>query len=241
MATNMTDDILYLVMPAYNEEENIENVVREWYGIVEGINAESRLLVADSGSNDRTHEILTKLQVEFPQLEILEDSMKQHGPKLIALYNYAIGKGADYVFQTDSDGQTKSEEFDLFWRHRHDYVAIIGDRTKRGDGFIRKLVEDVLCLILRLYFGVRIPDANAPFRLFKVDVLKKYMSYFEEDYNLPNAMLVVFLKYYNENISFERITFENRKAGKNSINIPRICRIGFKALKDFGRFRKAMR
>ena len=67
-------DSLYIVMPAYNEEANIESVVRQWYPILEGKGEDSRLVIADSGSKDRTHEVLTNLQKEFPQLEILPDT-----------------------------------------------------------------------------------------------------------------------------------------------------------------------
>lgn len=108
-------DKLYIVMPAYNEEENIESVVREWYSVL--IGDDSRLIVADSGSTDGTHDILVKLQKELPKLEIISDTLKQHGPKLIALYEYAIKSGADWVFQTDSDGQTSSTELKLFGRY----------------------------------------------------------------------------------------------------------------------------
>lgn len=106
-------DSLFIVMPAYNEEANIEGVVRQWYSILEGKNEKSRLVIADSGSSDATHEILVGLQKEFTKLEILSECDKQHGPKVIALYDYAIQKEADYIFQTDSDGQTNPDEFEI--------------------------------------------------------------------------------------------------------------------------------
>ena len=105
-------DSLYVVMPAYNEEDNIEGVVRAWYPVLKGKSENSRLVIADNGSTDATHDILLRLKKEFPQLDILEKSGKQHGPKLIALYKYAITNGADYIFQTDSDGQTDPNELD---------------------------------------------------------------------------------------------------------------------------------
>jgi len=54
-------DSLYIVMPAYNEEKCIEKVVKQWYPLLEGKGDNSRLVVADSGSTDRTHEILRKI------------------------------------------------------------------------------------------------------------------------------------------------------------------------------------
>ncbi len=234
-------DSLYIVMPAYNEEANIEDVVKQWYPILEGKADNSKLIIADSGSSDRTHEILEDLKVNgYPKLEILSDTNRYHGPKLIAMYDYAIKNGIDYVFQTDSDGQTNPDEFAAFWEERNNHGAVIGYRSVRGDGQSRAFVEKVVCFLLRLYFGVKVPDANAPFRLMKTDVLKKYLYKLPSDYNIPNIMITTYLKYFNEDILFRDITFKPRQGGVNSINIKRIIQIGWKALGDFHRLKKEM-
>lgn len=233
-------DTLYIVMPAYNEEKNIELVVKQWYPVLEGKNGTSRLVVADSGSTDGTHQILLSLQKDFPQIEILGDTLKQHGPKLIALYNFAISQNADYVFQTDSDGQTNPHEFERFWSLRNDFDAIIGNRSVRGDGRSRAIVEKTVCLLLKLFFGVKIPDANAPFRLMKCSVLERYMSRFKVDYPLPNIMITTFMSYYNERLAFREISFKPRMAGDNSIDIVKIIKIGLRSLRDFYDYKKEM-
>lgn len=234
-------DSLYIVMPAYNEEANIEDVVKQWYPILEGKADNSKLIIADSGSSDRTHEILEELKANgYPKLEILSDTNRYHGPKLIAMYDYAIKNGIDYVFQTDSDGQTNPDEFAAFWEERNNHAAVIGYRSVRGDGQSRAFVEKVVCFLLRLYFGVKVPDANAPFRLMKTDVLKKYLYKLPSDYNIPNIMITTYLKYFNEDILFRDITFKPRQGGVNSINIKRIIQIGWKALGDFHRLKKEM-
>ena len=234
-------DSLYIVMPAYNEEANIEVTVRSWYRLLDGKSDASRMVIADSGSSDHTHEILCKLQTEFPKLEILEDSDRQHGPKVIALYDYAIKNNADYIFQTDSDGQTNPAEFELFWSQRKEYNGIFGNRTKRGDGQSRALVEKVVCILLRLYFGVKVPDANAPFRLMKTEIVRKYLYKMDPSYNLPNIMMTTYYSFYNESCIFIPITFKPRQGGVNSINIPKIVGIGWKALGDFRKLKKGMK
>lgn len=234
-------DILYLVMPAYNEQANIENVVREWYPVLEGKDEASRLVVADFGSTDRTHEILERLSgTDFPQLIVLENDNRLHGPKLIALYDYAIRNGADYIFQTDSDGQTSSAEFDDFWQDRDQFDAIIGNRTVREDGKSRAFVERVVCRLLKHYFGVKVPDANAPFRLMKTSVAAKYLDRLPRDYFLPNIMMTAFFSYYKEKLVFRKISFKPRAGGENAINIPAIVKIGWKAMGEFRKFKKQM-
>lgn len=234
-------DKLYIVMPAYNEEVNIESVVNAWYPLLKGKASESRLVIADSGSTDGTHCKLVELQKKLPQLEILTETEKQHGPKLIALYRYAIKHKADYIFQTDSDGQTNPDEFSAFWKMRKEYEGIFGCRNARGDGKSRAFVERVVCILLRIYFGVKIPDANAPFRLMKTDTVKKYLHKLPIDYALPNIMLTTYYAYFCERILFRPISFKPRQGGKNSINIPKIIKIGWKSLKEFAQFKKEIR
>lgn len=228
-------------MPAYNEEANIEAVVDQWYPILEGKSEASRLVIADAGSSDRTHEILEDLKNTHQKLQILENTDRYHGPKLMALYQHTIDNNADYIFQTDSDGQTDPGEFEKFWEQREEYDGIFGYRPVRGDGKMRMFVEKVVCLLLKLYFKVDVPDANAPFRLMKADTLNRYMGRLPKDFNIPNIMFTTFFVRYNEKVKFEKISFKPRRAGNNNINIGKIFKIGIKALGDFSRFKKAMK
>lgn len=234
-------DILYVVLPAYNEEENIEIVVKNWYAILDGKAENSQIVIADSGSNDKTHEILIGLQKDFPKLVVLNKTGRYHGEKVIALYDYAIKSGADWIFQTDSDGQTNPDEFEAFWELRSEYDGIFGMRTIRGDGKSRAFVEKVVCLLLKLYFGVKVPDANAPFRLMKSEILKKYLYRLSPDYNIPNIMITTYFSYYREKATFKEISFKPRQGGVNSINITKIVKIGWKAIWDFKKLKKGMK
>lgn len=131
-------------MPAYNEAENIESVVKEWYTILENGNDNSRMVISDGGSKDDTLAILYSLRKKYPKLVVIPKPGTDHGTKVILLYKYAIENGADWIFQTDSDGQTVPSEFHEFWSLRYSYDVIMGNRIKRGDGFGRKEVENVL-------------------------------------------------------------------------------------------------
>ncbi len=117
----------------------------------------------------------------------------------------------------------------------------MGNRNVRGDGAFRAFVERVVCTLLKLYFGVNVPDANAPFRLMRSSLVNKYLNRLPYDYNLPNIMLTCYFAFFDEKIRFEEVSFKPRQAGENSINIPKIVRIGAKALGDFHQFRKDMK
>lgn len=235
-------DKLYIVIPAYNEEKNIESLIKDWYSIIETHNGdgESRLVVIDDGSKDGTYELLKKIAEDKPLLMPLTKQNEGHGPTLLHGYRYAIDKGADYIFQTDSDGQTNPAEFEAFWECRKDYDAIFGNRVVRGDGQIRAFVERVLSLLLRMYYGVKVPDANAPFRLMSAEYVSKHIQRMPEKYNLPNVMLTAFGAYYKDKIKFVEISFKPRQAGSNSINIKKIIGIGWQSLHDFREIKRGL-
>lgn len=228
-------DILYIVIPAYNEEENICQLIDDWYPVVEKHNGDgkSRMLVVNDGSKDHTFDILQSRAEKMPLLLPLTKPNGGHGSTVLYGYRYAIDNGADFIFQTDSDRQTDPAEFEQFWDLREEYDAIIGKRLNRQDGYSRKFVESTLLGILRIIFGVKLPDSNAPFRLMKRELLKKYIVKLPIDYNLPNVMLTTYFDYFNEKIKFIEITFKPRQGGVNSINIKKIVGIGWKALGDF--------
>lgn len=235
------EDTLYIVMPAYNEEVTIKSVISEWYPILDYGDKNSKMVISDGGSKDKTLEILYELQKKFPKLVVLPKPGTDHGTKVIYLYKYAIEKGADWIFQTDSDGQTLPEEFVEFWKLRKNYDIVLGNRKKRGDGIGRKIVENVLRVYLKFFFDVRVPDANAPFRLMKSEVVNKYIGLMCDDFNLPNAILAACFSKYKENVAYRVITFRPRQGGKNHMNFKRIFRIGAESLVNFAFLQKKMK
>jgi len=229
----MGNDILYIVMPAYNEQDNIDSVVAQWHPVIEKIGKDCRLVIVNDGSKDNTYNRLVDLQKQYPQLLAIDKPNSGHGATCLFAYRKAIAEGADYIFQTDSDGQTNPDEFWLFWENRKDYDFQIGDRATREDGKDRVLVTRVLRLVVKLIFGEYIKDANTPFRLMKVERLSPILEVVPEDFFLSNIIISTVAVKWKERCIWHPITFQPRQAGVNSINFKRIIKIGWKALGDF--------
>ena len=232
---------IYFVLPAYNEEANIEATIKQWYPVVEKCGSECRLVIANDGSKDATYEKMMRLQPQYPQLIPLDKPNQGHGPTVIYLYRYAIAQGADYIFQTDSDGQTCPQEFDAFYDAISDFDCVMGCRPVRGDGKNRKMVENVLRTYVWLFFHVWVPDANAPFRLMKASVIDKYLKIMPADFNLPNAVLAACFSKFRERVKYIDITFKPRQGGVNSINPKKILKIGWKAISDFWKISRTIK
>ncbi len=231
---------LYIVIPAYNEQDTIKNVIDDWYPIVDKIGGESKLVIINDGSKDRTAEILNQYSESHERLIGLTKENGGHGAAVLYGYQYALDAGAEYIFQTDSDGQTVSAEFWDFWKQRQSYDMVIGHRTKRKDGFSRILVTKVLKLVLLLLFHVNVPDANTPFRLMKAGTLAQYLPLIPPGYNLSNVIISVIYKKKKQAVKYIPITFRPRQGGVNSINMKKIIGIGRQAWKDFRTINKVI-
>lgn len=232
---------VYFVMPAYNEAANIGDTIKQWYPIVEKLSnsgVESQLVVANDGSKDNTYEIMRSMSKNYPLLIPLDKPNSGHGATLLFLYRYALKLGADYVFQTDSDGQTSPDDFWQMWDNREKYDFQIGFRKSRQDGGSRVFVTKTLRIVVWLMFHEWVTDANTPFRLMKSDKLQKIMEVIPEDYFLCNVAISAIAKKWNYKIGWYTITFKPRQGGVNSINLQRIVKIGWKALGDFWRINR---
>ena len=237
-------DTIYFVLPAYNEEANIEDVIKQWHPVCEKINAEgnkAQLVIANDGSKDNTFAIMQKLQAKYPYLVPIDKQNSGHGATVMYLYRYAMNNGADYIFQTDSDGQTLPEEFWQMWENRDKFDFQIGTRGGRQDGTSRVFVTKTLRLVVWLMFHVWVKDANTPFRLMKADKLKPILDIIPQDYNLTNVAVSAIAVRWHYNIGWYPITFRPRQGGVNSINLKRIFGIGVKALKDFRMINKSLK
>ena len=231
---------LYIIIPSYNESNNIENVINDWYPIAEQFGEDSRLVIFDGTSPDGTAEIVVEMQKTRPLLDLEIFPKIGHGATLQIAYNYALSKEADYVFQTDADGQTRPGEFEEFWEMRDQFDVQIGFRKVRGDGFARWVVTRTLRIILFLTFGLWIKDANTPFRLMSRAALQRSLHRIPDAHNLTNTLLTVSFKKQKERMRYLPITFRPRQGGENTISMKQIVKIGYQSIKDFFSLRGAL-
>jgi len=235
---------IYFVMPAYNEAENIENTIQQWYSVVKKLadeGEESRLAIANDGSKDNTFAIMQGLKEKYPLFEPLDKPNSGHGATVLYLYRHAIKNGADFIFQTDSDGQTNPDEFWQMWEKRKMFDFQIGYRKGREDGGSRIFVTKTLRLVVWMMFHVWVTDANTPFRLMATDKLQPIMDVIPSDYFLCNVAISAIAVKWHYKIGWYTITFKPRQGGVNSINMKRIFKIGWKALSDFMTINKKLK
>lgn len=228
-------------MPAYNEAANIEAVVEQWHRVVDKIGQGSKLVIFNDGSKDDTYSIMHELELRYPHFEAIDKPNSGHGSTCLQAYHHAINAGADWIFQTDSDGQTEPDEFFAFWDKRNNYDFIVGSRVGRQDGFSRKVVTKTLKAIVWIVFGERVIDCNTPFRLMKAEKLEPILNIVPKDFFLSNVIISMLIVKRNERSLWLPITFKPRQGGVNSINLKRIFKIGVQSIRDFRQINKSIK
>lgn len=167
----MKKDIsLSVVLPAYNESENIEKTVTHAVSYLKGTFRDYEVIVVNDGSIDGTPEIVERLATSNPRI-ILVNHPKNLG------YGSALRSGferasLDYIFLMDSDGQFDISDIDRFIPFLESYDVVVGYREKRADPFIRSLNARLYHLFIRLLFGLKLKDIDCAFKMFPRSVYR---------------------------------------------------------------------
>lgn len=155
---------LSVVLPAYNEEANIDRVVRQVIAYLEPTGIDFEVLPVNDGSRDRTAETLNALQREFPRVR------PQHHPQNRG-YGAALRTGFDAavkrsVFYMDGDGQFDIKDLDRLLPLASDDVIVTGFRIERRDPLLRRLNAKLFGgWLVRVMLGVYVKDLNCAFKL----------------------------------------------------------------------------
>ena len=163
--------MISLVVPAYNEEDGIEELHRRIQTASRAWGDDWELIVVDDGSHDRTLEILERLAAADPHLKVVSLSRNfGHQPAVTAGLNHARG---DMVCVMDADLQDPPEELLPFFekiREGHDVVYAI--RTKRKEGIVKRAAYHVYYRLLKRLATLDIPLDSGDFCVMRGEVVR---------------------------------------------------------------------
>ena len=162
-----------IVLPAFNEEANIEAVVRNCVAYIEQRIPDYELLVVNDGSHDRTGEILDRLTGEFPRLRPLHHPQNRgYGAALRTGFGAASKR---FIFYMDGDGQFDIRDLEhLLPLATDDDHIVTGFRIERRDPLMRRLNAKLFGnFLVRVMLGVRVRDLNCAFKLIPKKVFDR--------------------------------------------------------------------
>jgi len=162
---------LSVFFPAYNEEANVENMVRVAQKVLPEVADKWEIIPVNDGSKDKTGEIIDRLAKEDPNVRPVHHEKNQgYGGAVISGYN---ASRYDYVFFTDGDLQFDLREITLLIEKLDEGDLILGYRKNRRDPAMRKLNAFMWGSLVKFLFGFQVRDVDCAFKLMRRKVIDK--------------------------------------------------------------------
>ena len=241
------------VLPTYNEEENIENIIQQ---ILKEEKNQSKhtfsILVVDDNSTDETQTIVQRYISLNSKVHLVTGQKKGLGDAYKRGFNYALNDlQADLIFQMDSDGQHDTSLISHFVSYIEEGKdVVIGSRFIDGGttpdfSFSRLLMSKVGNLLVRYVGGItQVKDCTSGYRAIRASYLKELdFSYLSTRGYSFQSSLICDLAWRGADISEIPIEFSSRQGGDSKLalrdqiefllNIPRL---GFRNLEDFMKY-----
>lgn len=202
---------LLIVIPAYNEEENIENVVT----YIKDNYAQYDYVVVNDGSKDRTAEICRNKGYELLDLPT---NLGLAGAFQAGL-KYAYTKGYSYAIQFDADGQHRPEFIQaMLDRIKEGYDIVIGSRflNYRKSKSLRMIGSKILTVAIKMTTGIRVSDPTSGMRMFSRPMIEE----FAQNLNYgPEPDTVSYLLKNGAKVSEVQVKMEERQFGESYLNM----------------------
>lgn len=163
---------LSIFFPFYNEEANIERVIRAALEAAPQFAERYEIIAVNDGSRDRTGEIADRLASEFPGVVRAVHNNPNLG------YGGAVARGLhearlEWIFFTDGDGQFDIREMDKLINLLDHCDFAVGYRMKRADPLIRKTNAFCWGVLVRALFGLKVRDIDCAFKLLPRSLVEK--------------------------------------------------------------------
>ncbi len=217
------EDRKIVIIPTYNERENIENIIRKVFSLEGGYD----ILIIDDGSPDGTAAIVKRLQQEFPErLHMIERPGKLGlGTAYITGFKWSIDKGYDYTFEMDADFSHNPEDLPRLYQACKDGADLaIGSRYCDGISVInwpigRIIMSYYASVYVRTVLGMKVYDCTAGFKCYSNKVLRTIDL---DKVEMKGYGFQIEMKYTTYKLGFKitevPIIFVNRKAGTSKMS-----------------------
>jgi glycosyltransferase involved in cell wall biosynthesis len=217
------------VMPAYNEEANLESSVGRMARALETNARGFEIIVVDDGSQDGTAALLERLKAAYPTLRVIRHPVNRG-------YGAALRSGFDaarfaWIFLMDADNQFDPAEVELLLARAADADIVAGYRRLRRDPLLRRLNAWAFFTMVRLLFGRLVRDVNCAFKLMRRDLIVRMALHSEGA--LINTEMLVLARQLHARVVEVPVHHYPRTAGKQTGANPSVVLRAFRELLAF--------
>jgi len=156
---------LSVVIPVFNEEENIGPLCRELIPVLDSLGREYEVLIVDDGSTDGSVEKLLEQKAVFPGLKVIQmPSNRGQSASLAAGFRFAAGR---LIVTMDGDLQTDPEDIPSLLRYAEEFSLVIGRRYPRRDPAWKNVQAKIARKVRAVVLKDDIRDIGSPLRVFR--------------------------------------------------------------------------
>ena len=169
---------LVICLPTYNERANIEPIARRLGEVLEGLGADTQVLVIDDSSPDGTGEQADRLSGELPFLSVLHRTRKEGlGPAYVAGFRWALDQGAERILQMDADFSHDPADVARLLAATESAGLALGSRYVEGGGTEnwgkgRQAISRFGSFYARTILGVPVHDLTGGFKCWRHEALE---------------------------------------------------------------------
>jgi glycosyltransferase involved in cell wall biosynthesis len=226
-------DSLSIVIPAYNEADNVEEAVRRVSDVAQTLGTEYEIILVNDGSRDRTGEVGESLVGRVPNYRLVEHFPNRgYGGALKAGFAAAT---KDLIAFTPADNQFDFNEIRRLLAAMNAADIVSGWRQHDQDNFMRKLNRFGWNALIRLLFGYLCRDIDCGFKVFKRNLLDHI--HIESNGAMIDTEMLAGAKARGYRIAEAPVTHLPRVAGHPTGANPRVI---LRAFRDLWRFRQRL-
>lgn len=228
-----------VVIPAYNEAENIAEIIRHTLGYFKDKDWPYEIIVINDGSTDNTGAIIDNIAKSNNNVKVIHHRTNEgYGS---ALRNGFQNARYQFLFFTDADRQFDVHGLDVMFplAATNAVDMVIGYRIKRKDPAMRKFLSWVYNSLVGFVFDLNVKDIDCAFKIFNKKIFDKIKI--RSNRFFINTEILVKAKYYGFNIIEIGVPHFPRIAGKSTISfkyIPMTLANLFELWKEMKRLRK---
>jgi len=216
------EDKIYIsvVIPVYNEEDNVELLEERTRVVMEKLNRKFEIIFVDDGSKDRTFELLEKNHQTYPTTKIIK-FRGNFGQSAAMAAGFEAAKG-EVVVAMDGDLQNDPSDIPrMLEKLDEGYDVVAGWRKNRQDTLVmRKIPSKIANKIICSVTGVQLHDTGCSLKVFRRSIIKKIKLYGELHRFIP-----ALAKIEGARITEMAVAHHARQFGVSKYNITRTFRV----------------
>jgi len=208
-----------IIIPVYNEEENIANLYGELKSIFSCTSRKYELIFINDASSDNSLDILRNISLKDPCVKVI-NFWRNFGQTAALSAGIEHAKG-EIIIPMDGDGQNDPADIPLFVKKIDEGFAVVsGWRKNRKDSFIRVLPSMIANLLIRKITGVKIHDNGCSLKAYKREILEEVRLYGE-----MHRFISVYASWSGGKVTEVVVNHRPRIGGKSKYGMSRIFKV----------------